>query len=399
MSKRKIHKVIILVVLLTALLSAACQPGTPPAPANQPQPQPQMNEPPAAAQNETSELPAPSGDPLVNCPKEEPGKILLVSEVNGFCFLYPSAFSAQRDEMRPNQVVKLTGPLEEEKQKSMNRVAPVMWVASNGPADVADSAAYAQKYRDLKGQFEPLDLPGRPVVIAGYPAELVSEQPGMLPQQMAFVVANGTKYTLTLHPELGLNAELDPALREVWETVTGSIVFFAPLVTSPVVLPGEACPTPAAGEALYIHELDGYCFLYPQEFAPEAGFPGRLLGDLNLGSWQGFENVHPSLGLGSYPLMQGEAAQTPRALMESRSDVAPDSVREQTIGGALGVVFMVRPPAGPWASQQAIVVKDGRVYTLLSDPWEPERWPQAIPLVQTAWDTVLRSLTFFNPWN
>jgi hypothetical protein len=405
MKTQKLKHILPLLILILTLLAAGCQPGTPAlAPTvGAAQDFPTLAAP--AAVETSSEQPAPTSapvnDPLANCPKEEPGKSLYVSELNGFCFLYPAGFTLEPDELRPNEVIKLVGPTEPEKPKSMERATTYLFVASNGAAgDLADSAAYVQKWRDLnQAELEYTDLTEQAAVIGGQPAVVLAGLPGMIRQQRGYVISNGYKYSLTVSPQPGFTPDLEESISLVWDTVTASIVFFPPLLPRETVRAEDVCPQAAQDTQLYINELEGYCFLFPQDFEPVPDFNGRLVGGPNLGNWQGFENIQAALTVGSYPMLAGEVFDNPRDILAPRSDIDPASVEDRTIGGARAVFYMHQPQVGPWTSRQIIAVKNERVYTILSDPWEPERWPEAVPYLENVWETVTSSIRFFTPWN
>ncbi len=339
-------------------------------------------------------------DPMANCPREEPGKRLYASEINGFCFLYPEGFTIQPDELRPDEVVKLVGPREEAGPKQMEVATVTLWVASNGRADVPDSAAYAQKWRAMYiAPGDPAEIGQSTAQIGGHPAVVLDGLPGMILQRAGFVVANGFKYSMTISPQPGFVSELDEPVRQAWDMMAASMYFFPPLIPRETALVSHVCPQAGPGTKLLVQEAEGYCFLYPEDFYLNRDFNARVEGGPNLGNWEGFENVHVSLTVGGYPMLASDKAQTPRDHAARISDVDPNSVQDRTIGGAQAVVFKVDPQVGPWASRQAyILTESGRVYTIVNDPWEPERWPESSAPFEAVWETVTGSLTFFTPW-
>lgn len=353
---------------------------------------------PAATSTPAGEPPA-SADPMANCPREEPGRHLYASEINGFCFLYPDGFTIQPDELRPDEVVKLVGPREEAGPKQMELATVTLWVASNGRADVADSAAYAQKWREYNiSSMDPAEIIQEDTTIGGYPAVILNGLPGMILQRAGFVVANGFKYSMTISPQPGFVSELDEPVRKAWEMMVTSIYFFPPLIPRETAIVSEVCPQPGPGMKVLVREPEGFCFLYPEDFELNPNFYGRVEGP-NLGNWEDFENVRVALTLGTYPALASDQAQTPREYAAVVNDIDPDTLQDLTIGGAQAVIFKINPPSGPWASRLAyILTADGRVYTIVNDPWEPERWPESSAPFEAVWETVTGSLTFFPPW-
>ena len=65
-------------------------------------------------------------------------------------------------------------------------------VAFNGPAGGLDTQEYADMWQSL--YVADVDVQTEPATVGGQSAVLISELPGMLPEQSAFVVANGMKY-------------------------------------------------------------------------------------------------------------------------------------------------------------------------------------------------------------
>src|SRR4030095_5477493 len=91
----------------------------------------------------TAAATAPPADPTAACPTAGEGQALYVSRENGYCFLYPAAFKAQPNALRPAQVVELLGPGVTYGQEG---VAVNLAVSSNGPADGLDSQSYAERW-------------------------------------------------------------------------------------------------------------------------------------------------------------------------------------------------------------------------------------------------------------
>ncbi len=355
----------------------------------------------AVPQAETTPVSSTTADPLANCPREAPGLRLYANPLNGLCFLYPDTFTIQPDELRPQEVVNLVGPQETPGPKQMELATVHVYVASNGPADVSDSAAYAQKWRSVFiSPQDPVEINQASLNMDGIPAVVLNGLPGMIQAQTGFVVANDYKYTVTISPQPGFVSELNESVTKAWETVTSSIVFFPPLIQREVRLANQVCPQAAEGTKRLVQEAEGYCFLYPADFETDPAFSGRVEGGPNLGNSSDFQNVHVSLTLGAYPLLASDLVQAPREILALRLDVDLNSVQDRTFGGARAVVFKSNPEGGPWASRQAIIVtNEKRVYTIVNDPWEPERWPESMAPFAAVWQTVTGSLTFFTPWN
>jgi hypothetical protein len=352
---------------------------------------------PADTQAPVETTPAPINTTTPNpedvCPTPGEGTSLYVSNENGFCLLYPTSFTAKPDEQRPDQVITLLGPRETDKPKTQEEITVSLSVAYNGPADGLDSAAYASKWYTyfVGGSNIPYD--GQQISLAGQPAVMLKDLPGFVAQRSAFVVANGNKYQITLSPQPEDMPELAEAASLGWDTVTKSIVFFPPQSQRQVKRPEQVCPKESAEMRPYRDDVNGYCFLYPADYAPDPQFPGMIKGGPVLGQWEGGD-IRTYVAAGTFGYLPG---QTPRQVLEPRMDVIDaGSVQDATIGGYPAVIF--RSFQGPWPSRQAIIVVDGNVYTLVGEPWDPEKYPDGIPYLDKLWEAVTGSMTFFDPW-
>lgn len=335
--------------------------------------------------------PTPIPDPASLCPVPGKDQSLYVSKDNGFCLLIPQGFSIQPDTLRPGEVLSLLGPRESDKPKTQEEISVSMTIAYNGPADGLDSASYARKWHGVFGGDAPYQ--DQTVTIGGQPAVVLSDLPGYARQRGAFLVANGIKYQITLFPQPEDMPELAEAATRGWETVTGSIVFFPPQNQREVRRAADVCPKETSEMRLYLSDTDGYCFLYPSDFAPDPAFPGMIKGGPVLGQWDGGDIV-TYVALGTFGHVEN---QTPRQVLEPRMDqIDSASVKDATLGGYPAVTFLSLQ--GPWPSRQAMIVVNGDVYTIVGEPWDPHSYPLGVPYLDRLWEAVTGSLAFFDPW-
>jgi hypothetical protein len=315
-----------------------------------------------------------------------------VDRENGFCMLYPADFSVDADEQRPEESLLLLGPRQSDQPKTQEEISVVMSLEYNGPADGLDSAAYARKWHEYFGEGAPYQEAA--ATIGGQPAVVLSDLPGFAAQRSAFVVANGIKYRLSLSPQPEDMPELAEAASRGWETVTASLVFFPPENQRPVVRAEDVCPQETGDMRLYRRDLDGFCYLYPADFAPDPDWPGMVEGGPVLTEWPGLGDVQAYVNVGTFGHFEG---QTPRQVLEPRMEqIDAASVQDASIGGYPAVTF--RSLQGPWPSRQAMIVVDGDVYTIVGEPWDPQRYPDGIPYLDRLWEAVTVSLAFFEPW-
>ena len=335
--------------------------------------------------------PSTAPDPNSLCPSETADTVLYLSLRNGFCFLYPSHYELQPDFERPDDMITLIGPLAD--PQAQETIAVVLSVAYNGPADGMISEQYAARWREI--HQAPPEVPGQGEVIGGQAAWVLNELPGFGLERRAFLIAGDSRYAIGLVPMPEDVPVLEQEANLVWDTVTGSLVFFPPQGGQDYVQAEQVCPQETAESRLYISLKDGYCLLYPADFEPDESFPGSFTGGPVVGVVEGWGEIRTSLTFGTFGAFPGSSAREVLAPRLEFIDAA--SVQDTSLGGAQAVVF--RDPRGPWASRQAMIVYRGFVYTIVAQPWEPERFPSGIEYLDRVWDTATSSVAFFNRWN
>lgn len=384
-----------LILLLCLMLGVGCA-----APAPSPPPVPVQPDATASAQEAAPTPVLPTPEPLAAtatpaldlaaiCPDETEGAARYASPDNGFCMLYPPGLELRADQIRPDTVIHLAGSLAD--PNAIETVRVNLSIAYNGPADGLDSAQYAATWleRNLPG----MDLPQEPATIGGHPAVIVQDLPSMVAQRVAFVVANGHKYQIGLQPQPQNVPQLEQEATLAWETVTQSIVFFPPQAERPVVRAEDVCPAETADTRRVVDQVGGYCLLYPADFESSPTLPGALVGGPELGPFEGFDSVRASLTVGTYDT----SGQTLEQLLQPMSDqIDPTSVVSTTIGGHPAVVYDFT--GGPWRQRNALIWVDGSIYTFVAQPWDPDRFPQALPDVERIWRTASETIAFFDKW-
>jgi hypothetical protein len=316
----------------------------------------------------------------------------VVSEENGFCFLYPEGFDLGDQPNQAPDLVHILGPILD--PDAMESIRVFMTVDYNGPADGLDSAAYATRWEEL--YLAEADDPARETrTIDGQEAVILRGLPGFAPVRGAYIVANGYKYRITLSPQPEDVPELEEPAQRVWNTVVESIHFFPPIGELEHVRPEDVCPEESEDREAFVSFTDGYCFLYPDDFMLDPDLPGRVTGGPVLDVIDPWGEIRPSLTLGTFGRFSD--AESPRDILEPRMEfIDLASVLDTTIGGYPAVVF--RDPRGPWASRQAMILVDGFVYTIVAQPLEPEVYPEGMPPLDRLWNTVTMSLAFFDKW-
>jgi hypothetical protein len=342
-----------------------------------------------------SDTPNPSpttpGD-VSGCPRPSGDAVLYVNRDDGYCLLYPSIYTAQVSADFNGKALVIRGQSPTPSPKFQEAVTVSLSIALNSLPEGMDSRAYATRWSEL---FAPgMNLVPQDATFGTQPAAVLSNQPGMVTQRSGFVVTQYARYALNLVPDPQDDSDQSRQAAALWDRVTTSIVFFQPQALPTFRKPEEACPKPNAEQKLFTSLTDGYCLLYPADFEADKDFAGRITGGPVLGNVSGFGDVRTSLTMGTFGYVQD---QTPRQVLQPRLDqIDAASVQDATLGGSPAVIF--RDPRGPWASKQAMIVAGGYVYTIVAQPFEPERYPAGIPYLNRLWDSVAGSLAFFTPW-
>lgn len=402
------HNSIILAFLIAAGLALAGCAQSPPTGPGDSVPQPAATETPtepsiaAATAASVPVTEPPTGNPTANpdataaCPLPSGDTALYVNREDGYCLLYPSYFTAQIDTNRPGNILQLIGPRQEAGPKMQETAGVFLDISLNGPPEGMDSRQYAAKWLELYAPGMPLE--GQEATIGGQAATVVGGLPGFTAQRGAFIVAPGGRYSLFLTPQPGDIPELTEHTSRVWETVTGSIVFFEPGAKRDYKRAEQVCPPATTETRLLTDPINGYCLLYPADFELDPDISGRIIGGPVVGNEEGFGDIRTSLAVGTFVAPEG---QTPMDVLQARLQADPTAVdaatvEQTTIAGYPAVTF--RGPRQPWTHRQAFVGVDGMVYTIVAQPEEPERFAEGIPYLQRLWDTVVGSLAFFTPW-
>lgn len=391
-----------LAVIMVIILSAGCRPvdtpalpevieQTPAATAVEDEFTVTIQEPGEPSPSETAE-PADEGKALTDvCPAPVEGSKLYLDEQNGFCLLYPENLEQVTYQEFSFDRVQFHQPITA--VSAMEGVNVSLVIESNGPAKELTGSQYARKWLENFSFGPQPDI--QDFMLSGEKGSLVNLETEFGPmEQNVFLVANEMKYRIILSPMPGSAPDLEEDLKAVWRSVVGSLVFFEPQSERKHVAPEDVCPQESAGYKQYISLTDGYCLLYPSDFEPSENFPGEFIGGPVLEANTSWGDVRASLTVGTAGQYPDQSIQD---VMETRREfIDSSSIQETVMGGCPAVIF--RDPRGPWASRQAMILREGFVYTLVNQPWEPVRYPEGMVYLDSIWNTVTSSLAFFEPW-
>ena len=195
----------------------------------------------------------------------------------------------------------------------MDSVAPNISLEFNGPAEGLDSAGYAKKWQVVFNGG--VALAQEQTTIGGQAAIILKGIPGMFSGQGAFMVANGAKYALMVFPEPGQVTAIDADIQRGWDVIANSLTFFSPEAALTMVKPEDVCPKESTDAHVYISERDGYCYLYPIDFAVDPQFQERVTGGPVLTNDPSFGgDIRTNINVGTFGYFPG---QTPRQVIES----------------------------------------------------------------------------------
>lgn len=165
----------------------------------------------------TTTLPGAASDiPVADCPIPETDfQALYIHPEHGYCFLYPSFYTAEAPNLT---VASVVGSIFDE----VNDVPLTLTIQRLDRSDDLDLSMYAA---DDVGDLEYTLSEGE---IAGYPTVFIDDliaSTSLYDTRSAYVSAGGWFYVLTVVPEDTNLPEASRQARILWDTVTSSIAF------------------------------------------------------------------------------------------------------------------------------------------------------------------------------
>lgn len=165
-------------------------------------------------------LPAtePSGDPAaVSCPAPTADTLALVSDAEGYCFLYPSEYVIEHTGENNTEVVI---------DSIMNHIDPRVSVAVTD----LDGRTLEQAVEEFLAGYDPavFNLEPMPLTIAGEAAILIDQIPGQDLYRKLLVAHNGALYDLAFAPYDPALVDTFPQAELLYNTVVESFNFMAP---------------------------------------------------------------------------------------------------------------------------------------------------------------------------
>lgn len=333
------------------------------------------------------------------CPTATEGTTLYVSEANGYCFLYPTSFTAN-DQDQVNIDLFLAGqPVEGD--TSMEPLIAWMWVNTIAKPGVASDVVlndYVVRETSKLGALES-QVTTEQTTIGGAPAIVARGPLGRGEARVAYVIANNTLYQIHSEPLTVNVPEIQADADLLWNTVTGSMTFFAAPVVD-VVEPEEVCPQSQATEQVYVDLAQGYCFLIWNDWQLDTQIPGTWYGGPEIPTLPDFvlPAKHVSISVAYFGPLNGQTLdQMAQQWVEANPDVTSVAETGLTFGGYPAVIL--DNTTENLGQRTTMIDVNGTMYTILVKPTNAEAYPESQPTANDVWNLVTSTIQFFEPWN
>jgi len=320
------------------------------------------------------------------CPTPQAGQQIYIHQTGGYCFLYPEGWTV--DVSSSPYDVLLSGPFHdlEHTQEGETPMILVNLIAAPGSAAGVTPDQYADEVVAL--------YPGENITrsnteIGGVPAILLEGIPDIGMTHEAIAVANDTLYSLEMSGTAGDVVQQDAD--QGWSLLTETMTFF-PVPPAEVIKAQDVCPQADADTQLVIDRAAGLCLLLPASALRL--YPDTLIfyfGPQLPALPEGGEEPRASIGIGA-PGVAGD--KTPAQLAQEQGGGV---ITETTIAGYPAAI--AERAGDVIAYRSAYIVANGRLYTLLVQPTDPQKFPEAVDPIEQVWTTALESIAFFTPWD
>jgi hypothetical protein len=156
-----------------------------------------------------------------------------------------------------------------------------------------------------------------------------------------------------------------------------------------------ACANGGPGRVPYVDDLQGFCFLYPEDFNVEQGPQGITLFYGPAVDKNTIEPLRAAVTIEKVTLDLPKELEPAAAALwkESRKEF---TVKQMTLGGEkalMGDNIVLNEPG--FAVREALVFHKGTLYDLTFSPFDStDPWSKALPDAQRAWDLITSTFSF-----
>jgi hypothetical protein len=350
-----------------------------------------------------SDTPAAEPETVVSpedtCLQAGDGETRYINEAGGYCFVLPDEYEIRGD---TGLDLFAVGPtLATFGMDALVLAFDFSVVGAPGKADRFDAAGWGNQLAD-EYRAEGFELSVEPYTLSGTGLEgvRVGPLPGMAGGEAIVIRANDTLYSITVYPDPGGYPEYAGQIEGLREQLSSTMRFFPPVdVGVEYATEGEVCPAEGAGTRFVINYGEGWCALIPADWQEDAAsnFPGRFVGGPRIGEfWPGqppFANVvvgysGPASGITLEEQVEGRMSANGRPDLVERTDAV--------IGGYPAVILNTKD--GPVPEHLALIHANGHMYSVLGHPFDAEIYPDAQAPLESAWNQVIQTIRFFEPY-
>lgn len=331
------------------------------------------------------------------CLTAGPGETLVVDEAGGYCFLITDEYEVTQDAGLDTFVA---GPvLAEFGMEGIALAFGFNVIGAPGGAGDYTPQTWGERMVDETNyelSVEPYVLRG-----AGLSGVLVGPMPGMVSGEAVYVRTNDTLYGITVYPEREGFPEYAEQVNDLWTHLNDTVRFFPPQDTGVEYRTAEeVCPAEEPGTQLVIRYTQGWCVLIPDDWHEdvENSFMGRFVGGPEIGEFWPGQPDYANITIGnSGPA--GNLTLEEQAEGRINANGQPDLVQrtDAEIGGYPAVILDTQD--GPVPDRLALIHTNSNIYSVLGQPFDEGTYPEAQPALEEAWDVMINSVQFFEPYS
>lgn len=333
------------------------------------------------------------------CVEPGAGEAQYLSEAGGYCFLLPDSFEQSQD--FGLDVFAVGETLATFGQDRLALIVEFNVIGAPGGAGERDAQSWGE-YVAAQNSTPELEVNVEPTVFGAMNLEAVRVRPliGMVSGESIFVRTNDTLYGITVHPDRSSDPDYTEQIDQVWAGLAATTRFFTPVVTGVAYrTEGEVCPAEQPGTRLEVNLTEGWCALIPADWQSDEAFdfPGRFVGGPRIGEfWPGqpdYANV--VIGFGG-PVGDSTLEQRVQGRMIANGHPELITRTDTTVGGFPTVILDTLD--GPIPERVAMILANGWGYSVLGTPFDTVKYPEAQPELEAAWEQIIGSIQFFEPY-